>query len=500
MFKKKIKTNGYDIRFCGIKVYSFRRFPNGMIKKNVLGIFKKVKTKFERKTWFLKMKINDSVNPSGLSEFLEKIAGNNAVPNFAKAVFDVRRCPKSTGNLRKKQDVNLYLLKNFAKLCDENGLDYWLRGGTLLGAVRHGGFIPWDDDADVGMVREDFEKLCRAIQNEREFAISWMYIKGDFHRIAHFGLKGHAYPYIDMMVFDKAAGTDTALLWQNWLRKKQMLNERLEKSLSDDGKTYWLTDDSSLPENPLFVQMLNDSVSDFKAETHGNDSLIWGIDQFTPPKNRGPFRCYPMDMIFPLKTLNFEGIAFKVPNKWDEKLTLYYGDYMTFPPKIEYDRHLWAAEYKAEEQYVFDLWREKCARKFKNGYTCGVFDMFHAGHLNILKRAKEQCDCLTVAVSTDALVEKIKHKKPIVDEAQRFALLENLRQADKVVYQSDIDKIKAWERLHFDALFVGTDHQNDADWKRYEDFFANHGVQVVYIPYTQGISSTLLRTKIGEKS
>lgn len=497
--KKAIKQNGYDIRFCGIKVYSFRRFSNGMVKKNVLGVFKKVKTKFEKKTYLLKIKIRDSVNLLEMSRFLETLNSSYSekVPSFVKAVFDVCNCPKAVGNLRKKQDVNLYLLRNLAKICDDNGLDYWLRGGTLLGAARHRGFIPWDDDADVGMVREDFEKLCQVIENESEFGLSWIYCKGDFYRTAHFGIKGRKYPYIDMMVFDKAAGTDVAANWDLWCLEKQAQNERVKKNLPDDGKAYYLTDGFSLTDNPLFERLLNESVKSFKSKISGNDSLLWGIDQFMPPENRGPFRCYPMDMIFPLKTLNFEGIPFKVPNKWDEKLTLYYGDYMTFPSQIVYDSHFGADELKAEKPYVFDLWRQKCTRKFKNGYTCGVFDMFHAGHLNILKRAKEQCDCLTVAVSTDALVERIKHKKPIVNEAQRFDLIENLCQTDKVVYQADIDKIKAWERLHFDALFVGSDHQNDADWKRYEEFFAQHGVCVVYIPYTQGISSTLLREKIG---
>lgn len=497
-FKKTIKSYGYDIRFCGIKVYSCRSFPNGVRKKNFFGVFKKVKTKFEKKVYLLKIKIYDSVNLAGMANFIETLNANAAskVPSFVKAVFDISDCPKATGNLRKKQDVNLYLLKNLAKFCDDNGLDYWLRGGTLLGAARHGGFIPWDDDADVGMLREDFEKLCQVMQNETEFALSWIYCKGDFHRIAHFGIKGHVYPFIDMMVFDKAAGTDVAANWEMWRREKQAQNERIKNALPDDGKPYYLTQGLSLTDNPLFEKLLDESVKTFKAKISGNDCLLWGIDQFAPPENRGPFRCYPTDMIFPLKTLNFEGCSFKVPNKWDEKLRLYYGDYMTFPPEIVYDSHLWAPEYKADEQYAFDLWREKCVRKYKNGYTCGVFDMFHEGHLNILKRAKEQCDCLTVAVSTDALVERVKHKKPVINESQRAALLENLRQTDKVVYQADIDKIKAWERLHFDALFVGTDHQNDADWKRYEEFFAKHGVDVVYIPYTQGVSSSLLREKI----
>lgn len=98
-FKKTIKSNGYDIRFCGIKVYSFRSFPNGVKKKNFCGVFKKVKTKFEKKAYLLKIKIYDSVSLTGMANFIETVNVNaaNKVPSFVKAVFDVSDCPKATG-------------------------------------------------------------------------------------------------------------------------------------------------------------------------------------------------------------------------------------------------------------------------------------------------------------------------------------------------------------------------------------------------------------------
>lgn len=97
----------------------------------------------------------------------------------------------------------------------------------------------------------------------------------------------------------------------------------------------------------------------------------------------------------------------------------------------------------------------------------------------------------------DNAVNNFKNKKPVMNEKDRFLLVENQRQADKVVYQTDIDKIKAWEKLRFDVLFVGSDHQEEADWKKYEDFFNARNVKIVYIPYTTGVSSTLLRQRIG---
>lgn len=92
-----------------------------------------------------------------------------------------------------------------------------------------------------------------------------MFGSPDFHRIAHFGPKGHDYPFIDVMVFDKVAEADTAVLWSEWRRKKRILQERIAKSLHDGGKSCYLTNDCSLPENPLFAQLLKEGVGDYMA-------------------------------------------------------------------------------------------------------------------------------------------------------------------------------------------------------------------------------------------
>lgn len=98
-------------------------------------------------------------------------------------------------------------------------------------------------------------------------------------------------------------------------------------------------------------------------------------------------------------------------------------------------------------------------RKMKTiiGYTTGVYDMFHIGHLNILRRAKEQCDFLIVGVSTDELVEREKHKTPVIPFAQRCEIVSAIRYVDKVVPQTDKNKLGAWENYRFDKMFVGSD-------------------------------------------
>ena len=135
-------------------------------------------------------------------------------------------------------------------------------------------------------------------------------------------------------------------------------------------------------------------------------------------------------------------------------------------------------------------------KKYKIGYTTGVYDMFHIGHLNILKRAKEQCDYLIVGVSTDELVQNYKNKKPVIPYEQRVAIVEAIKYVDKVVPQTTMDKYEAWEKLHFDVLFHGDDWKNTQTYNEIEKKLSQNGVEFVYFPYTQGVSSTILKEKI----
>lgn len=130
------------------------------------------------------------------------------------------------------------------------------------------------------------------------------------------------------------------------------------------------------------------------------------------------------------------------------------------------------------------------------GYTTGVFDLFHVGHLNILKRAKAQCDFLIVGVSTDELVQSYKHKPPVVPYEERVAIVEAIKYVDKVVPQTSMDKMAAWNKMHFDVVFHGNDWQNSSLYAEYEKQFADVGVSLVYFEYTEGVSSTILREKV----
>lgn len=137
-------------------------------------------------------------------------------------------------------------------------------------------------------------------------------------------------------------------------------------------------------------------------------------------------------------------------------------------------------------------------KKYKVGYTTGVFDMFHIGHLNILQRAKEQCETLVVGVTTDALCYKRKNKYPVICQADRMAIVQAIRFVDKVVEQTDMEKILPVKEMGADAVFVGSDWKGTEAWNLYEKQFAEIGCTVVYLDHTDGISSTIIRNKLND--
>jgi len=127
------------------------------------------------------------------------------------------------------------------------------------------------------------------------------------------------------------------------------------------------------------------------------------------------------------------------------------------------------------------------------GYTTGVFDMFHIGHLNLLRLAKLECDYLIVGVTTDELSEICKGKRPIVPFLERMEIVEHIDFVNEVVPQVDMDKMKAWKHLKFDKMFVGDDWKGTEKWNILEKEFEDVGVKIVYFPYTKNTSSSKLK-------
>jgi len=138
-------------------------------------------------------------------------------------------------------------------------------------------------------------------------------------------------------------------------------------------------------------------------------------------------------------------------------------------------------------------------KKYSIGYTCGVFDVLHDGHLNLLENCKKMCDYLIVGVCNDDYVNNVKHKVPVFDEKQRKRLLNALKVVDSaeiVSVEETDDKMLSLKRFKYDVLFSGDDWKGTERYNRTEEQFAKLGVSIEYLPYTKGISTTELKHKM----
>lgn len=131
------------------------------------------------------------------------------------------------------------------------------------------------------------------------------------------------------------------------------------------------------------------------------------------------------------------------------------------------------------------------------GYTAGVYDLFHIGHLNLLKNAKGMCDKLIVGVTVDELVA-YKGKKAMIPYDERIEMVRACKYVDAAVPQYDMDKLSACKKLGATVLFVGDDWYGTEKWKEYEKEFEEEGIKIIYFPYTKSISSTKIREMLME--
>ena len=134
-------------------------------------------------------------------------------------------------------------------------------------------------------------------------------------------------------------------------------------------------------------------------------------------------------------------------------------------------------------------------KKYKVGYTAGVFDLFHIGHLNLLRNAKDSCDKLIVGVTVDSLV-RYKFKNSVIPFEERIKIVESVKYVDKVVPQDSMDKIEMLNKMKFDVIFVGDDWKSTEKWDKYEREFKQLGVDTVYFPYTKTTSSSLINNAL----
>ena len=131
--------------------------------------------------------------------------------------------------------------------------------------------------------------------------------------------------------------------------------------------------------------------------------------------------------------------------------------------------------------------------KYEVGFTTGVFDLFHVGHLNLLKNAKAMCKHLIVGVTTDDEVLRVKNRKPVIPFNERIEIVQSLKYVDEAVPDTNVNKIMSWQQYRFNAIFKGDDWKGSIMWVEYEKYFTESGVDVIYFPYTRHTSSTRIR-------
>lgn len=134
-------------------------------------------------------------------------------------------------------------------------------------------------------------------------------------------------------------------------------------------------------------------------------------------------------------------------------------------------------------------------RKYKTGFICGFFDLLHDGHISILREAKENCEYLIVAVGTDAFMQQRKHRESVLSYEQRVEIIKAIRYVDEVVEETDLDKISAYEKYHFDVMFAGEDHLHEPIYIEATEKLKKMGVDTIYIPRSKSCSSSELRRK-----
>jgi glycerol-3-phosphate cytidylyltransferase len=183
-----------------------------------------------------------------------------------------------------------------------------------------------------------------------------------------------------------------------------------------------------------------------------------------------------------------------VPNKvpMPRPVDAYFKDWQG-PTRPEFRRDIDMSQLTGNQK-----WQLYCLEQFLNmyepitiGYTTGVYDLFHIGHLNLLRKAKAQCDYLIVGVSTDELVS-YKHKHAVIPFEERKEIVSAIKYVDEVVTQENMNKMEAWEKYHFNVMFVGDDWKGTDKWNKIEADLNAVGAKVVYFPYTKGTSSTLI--------
>lgn len=260
---------------------------------------------------------------------------DESVDDAKKRFF--RSLPEATGGMRLLQLGCTKLLHDFDSLCNEHGIAYWLNFGTLLGAVRHGGFIPWDDDIDLGITRDELDKLTTLVSESDRFRITEVFDRFAQCRQVRFLYADESLPcFLDLFIYDWAPSASG----YNAEKQRNIRRAMLSKMAEDPDLSAWeqspycaATDATAPIVDAYFTKALDESRSQGlicqKKDAH---AVLWSLDNLDDGKQR--WWAYGIDDIFPLRRVMFEGIECFIPNNPDSFLTSRYGDYLELPRDI----------------------------------------------------------------------------------------------------------------------------------------------------------------------
>ena len=246
-----------------------------------------------------------------------------------------RSLPKATGGIRLLQLGCAKLLGEFDALCKSNEIQYWINFGTLIGAVRHGGFIPWDDDTDLGIMRDDLDRLAEAIENEPRYRITLVYDKHVHCRQVRFSYADDSVPcFLDLFIYDWAPSVDAVMAE----RQREIRREMVAEMEEDEQLAFWEDRPYYSGENSALIQSYFDryfAISRSEGIVCEKDearAIIWSIDNLDDGNQRQ--WSYSLDDLLPSQRMEFEGVRLEAPANPDVFLQSRYGDILELPKDI----------------------------------------------------------------------------------------------------------------------------------------------------------------------
>lgn len=260
-------------------------------------------------------------------------SNNEDILTTKKRLF--RSLPPATGTLRAMQKAGIILLAKLNEVCRNNGIPYWISFGTLLGAIRHGGFIPWDDDTDICMLRKDAERLSEVMKDDPDFFVSHIFAEFDdnLNHCVQFKYKENDTPYcLDIFLYDYCSE-----LSEKKVQRQMELNKLMAEESQDIRTSAMSWAEKNEKYRELLNKYLNLSQKELITTESSSEYIIWALDNY---RCRAHFQgnCRLTD-IFPLNEIMFEGLKLYAPNQTEKYVEIKYGDIYSFPSDMFRHKH-----------------------------------------------------------------------------------------------------------------------------------------------------------------